>query len=137
MANPSPMLFAKEICSHFKVDPKSHLYQGVFPKQSPVSAESQSLLTRAAVNMGRHQPQPPARLSVEFPPKYFVSSLKRTLPLAPPAQALQNFLIQIPFLWRFLQCVPLKGARILKLKANCTYKRKQQGCFRQGVLSAH
>lgn len=100
MANPSPMLFGKEICSHFKVDPKSHLYQGVFPKQSPVSAESQSLLTRAAVNMGRHQPQPPARLSVEFPPKYFVSSLKRTLPHAPPAQALQNFLIQILFLWR-------------------------------------
>jgi len=31
VANPSPMLFGKDICSHFKVDPKSHLYQGVFP----------------------------------------------------------------------------------------------------------
>lgn len=41
------------------------------------------------------------------------------------------------FLCRILQCVFFKDASILKVRANYTLKRKQQGCFGQWVLSAH
>lgn len=134
-ANPPPVLFGKNLFS-FQSGSQIPQISGSLPQTIPASALNPSLLTPAISNTDRHQPQLPALplLCVSF--QTFCLLVKIHTNSRPPAQALRNALIQILGSVEFFNVWFLVDASILKLRANCTHKRKQQGCFGPWVLSA-